>query len=225
MRRILFLLIILATFSCQSIDKQNSIAQYEALNSGVRIDTIFMGITFHDTPSEFKNKINKLMSEGYRSVYDRFEYSFKYPTELENYKWTMDGWRTSFYNDTLCRFTLRLEMDDLKWKYGNWFAPLDSLFTYKYGEPVRDKENFTFNWYKGNLEIEIYGVDYDSNSMSDEVLISYKNSLKMHDFYIAPKRFKPEKGNGIELCYSLDYWNKVYAKADSILVDDAAKDI
>lgn len=225
MRRILFLLIILATFSCQNIDKQNSISQYEALNSGVRIDTIFMGITFHDTPSEFKNKINKLMSEGYRSVYNRFEYSFKYPTELENYKWTIDGRRTGFYNDTLCCFTLKLDLDDLKWKYGNWFAPLDSLFTYKYGEPVRDKENFTFNWYKGNLEIEIYGVDYDSPLMSDRVLIQYRNSLKMFEYYTASKKLEDNSSYGFDLCYSMDYWNKVYAKADSILVDDAAKDI
>lgn len=225
MRNLLFLFIILATFSCQNIDKQNSIAKSEALNSGVRVDTIFKGISFNDSPTEFKIKINKLISEGYSSVYNRFEYNFKYPKELEKYNWTIDGRRTGFYNDSLCFFTLKLELDDLEWKYNNWFAPLDSLFTYKYGEPVRDSENFTYNWYMGNLEIEIYGVSYDSPLVSDYVLISYKNSLKTFEFYTAPKKLEDNSSYGFDLCYSMDYWKKVYAKADSILVDDAAKDI
>lgn len=225
MKNILFLFIVLVAYSCQNIDKQNIEAKLEALNSGVRIDTIFKGITFHDSPTELKVKINKLISEGYCSVYNRFEYNFKYPKELEKYNWTIDGRRTGFYNDSLCFFTLKLELDDFEWKRNNWFAPLDSLFTYKYGEPVRDNENFTFNWYMGNLEIEIYGVSYDSPLVSDYVLISYKNSLKTLEFYTAPKKFEDNSSYRFELCYGMDYWNKVYAEADSILVDDAANDI
>lgn len=225
MRNLLFLFFMLATFSCQNIDKQNINAKSEALNSGVHIDTIFKGITFNDSPTEFKIKINKLISEGYCSGYNRFEYSFKYPTELRKYNWTIDGRRTGFYNDSLCFFTLKLELDDFEWKHNNWFAPLDTLFTYKYGEPVRDYENSTFNWYVGNLEVQIYGVSYDSPLVTDYVLISYRNSLKMLEYNTADKTFEDNSSYGFNLCYSMDYWNKTYAKADSILVDEVSNDI
>lgn len=225
MKNTVFIFLILIAASCQNIENKNIKAKSDALNSGVRIDTIFKGITFNDSPTEFRIKIDKLISEGYSSGYNRFEYNFKYPVELKKYQWVIDGRSTGFYNDSLCCLTLSLELDDFEWKQNNWFAPLDSLFTYKYGEPVRDYENFTFNWYKGNLEIQIYGVSYDSPMVTDRVLISYRNSLRMLEYYTAPKKFEDNSSYGFDLRYSMDYWNKTYTKADSILVDEASNDI
>lgn len=197
---------------------QKDEARKHAKESGIRIDSIFIGIRFNDSPEEVQAKLKEWASHNYLG---KFEFHFTHPERLSQYKWGKGAYSCLFYNDSLYSFSLRAEVPAYEWD--ECFEDLDSLYSYKYGKPVRDMDGHELDWYKGNLNINIRGM---KSTYSESVWISYTDN----DFYDRRtdqyKSFMPDENKyDFYLMYGKSYWDRVYKKTNDILVEDAAKSI
>lgn len=216
MKKLLLFAILLLLCSCNYVSMQKDEARNYAKKSGIRIDSIFIGIRFNDSPETVQEKLNEWASHNYLG---KFEFHFTHPKRLNQYKWKRSG--CYFYNDSLYSFSLRAEVPSYKWD--ECFEDLDSLYSYKYGKPIRDIDGHELDWYKGNLNITISGM---KSKYSESVWISYTN----YDFYDRRmdryKSFMPNENKyDFDLTYGKLYWDKIYQKTNNILIEDAAKNI
>lgn len=222
------LFLIFITFSCQNVEDQKIKARDEALKSGIKIDSIFYGLTFNDSPNSVAKKLNYLSDNGilFRDYYDyTLKYSFSYPKFLNNIEWNVYRHNISFYNDSLYNFTLETR-DFYSSQYEDCLACLDSLYSNKYGTPIRENNGKTLNWFKGNLNIVVKLIEFNSVVTKDIITISYVDEKKSLPYYLSDKILKSDNNEyGFELCYSTDYWNKYYEKKDKNLMDEASKGI
>ncbi|MCZ2505100.1 hypothetical protein [Bacteroides fragilis] len=219
MKNLLLLALALLIFSCNDIGMQKVKARKQAEESGLRVDSIILGIRFNDSPEQVQAILSEWASHN---PLGQFEFHFTYPQRLNQYKWVKSKYQCCFYNDSLYRFSLSAEVPSYKWK--ECFEDLDSLYSYKYGSPVRNPGEQELDWYKGNLNIHI--DTYKSKYASDKIYVSYINE----DFYsrkgVNYKSFDPDENRyGVSLEYSEDYWNKTYQKGNDILLDNATEEI
>lgn len=218
MKKVVLSIILLLLFSCNNVSMQKNEARKYAKESGIRIDSILIGIRFNDSPEEVQAKLKEWASHN---SFGKFEFHFTYPKRLNQYKWEKVAYSCSFYNDSLYSFSLRAEVPFSEWN--KCFEDLDSLYSYKYGKPVRDIDGHELDWYKGNLNINIKGM---KSEYSESVWISYTD----YDFYDRRtdqyKSFMPDENKyDFYLKYGKMYWDKVYQSTNDNLREDAAKSI
>lgn len=222
----LFLLCII--FSCQNAKDHKYKVKQAALESGVKVDSIFCGLTFNDSPMEVIHKLNFLYDNKtlFLDTYDyKLKYRFSYPEFLNNIEWVIDRSNISFYNDSLYNFTLEAK-DLFSSQYDDCLIYLDSLYSNKYGTPIRENEGKTLNWFKGNLNICISMTEFESPIINDIICISYINEEKSLHYYTADKILKPNNNDySFNLHYSNYFWNKHYYKKNQNLIDKASEDI
>lgn len=128
---LLILCISICLISCNSIEKQKVKAKKEALVSGVRIDSVMFGLCFGDSP----DKVRLVLNEFYSYCPGEPEFHFQYPKDLNPYKWEVS--KCWFYNDSLYNISIVANIPSYKWD--ECLAYLDTLYSLKYGLPVRDK--------------------------------------------------------------------------------------
>lgn len=219
MKKLLLLIFcgIICLFSCNSIDKQKVKAKKEALTSGVRIDSIMFGLSFGDSPDKVKQILNEFSSH----CPGGFEFHFRYPKALNPYKWKV--FTCWFYNDSLYDISIVADIPSYKWD--ECLACLDTLYSLKYGLPIRDKlrSEPAIDWYKGNLNIHIWTSKSDGKYLNDNIWICYKNMSMKLERPIYKTVFK-EKYR-YNLYYGKEYWDKTYKDAENILLNEELKDI
>lgn len=227
MKKLLLLLFIPFIVSCDKYSQTKKAMEDQALASGIYVDTIFKGFTFHDSPDTYKSKLDSLCRLECRTWPGKYTYRFKYPGSLSELEWSIDGIYTHFYNDTLYRFSIVTEAREFLWFSRNgYFAQLDTLFSRKYGEPLKNELAHEYHWYKGNLEIEIAGWLGSEKGYKDEIRITYTNLLmtkhwlerwKMIDSFEHPLK--------VNCDYSKDYWMKTYDKQVQKVINEGVKDL
>lgn len=213
-----FSIIVLLFIACNGIEKKK--VSLSSQNTDIMIDSIICGINFNDSPERVQTKIKEWASHN---TLGEFEYRFIYPQQLNKYAWNYYPRGCWFHNDSLYCFQLSAEIPSYQWE--ECFADLDTLYSYKYGTPIRNKESYKIEWQKGNLKIEIEGF---KNAINEYIWITYCD----YRYYrnkrskVKSKLLVPEQNRyGAYLSYDIDYWNKIYQKADDILKNEASKGI
>lgn len=223
MRNLLLLLILCSSicfFSCNSMEKQRTKAQKELLKSEIRIDSIMFGLCFGDSPDNTKRILDEFSSH----CPGEFEFHFRYPKDLNPYKWEFSSvLGCCFYNDSLYCITIMADVPSYKWE--RCLADLDTLYSSKYGTPIRDKfkSEPMIDWYKGNLYVSIRTVKSDTDYINDYVRITYED-MNMKIEYPIYKSVNKKK-YGFMLNYGKEYWDRTYKDTEDVLMNEALKDI
>ncbi|MBD5584497.1 MAG: hypothetical protein HDQ88_05395 [Clostridia bacterium] len=167
-------------------------AAQEAINSGIKIDTIMFGVCFNDSPQKVHDILKEFASHNPRK---KFEYHFL-TRGVNKYAWKWNP-SVSFHNDSLHTFRIEAEIPSFEWQ--NALNVLSDIYSHKYGKVYRSGNEI--NLYKGNLEVSIYTTE-GSPYTKDKISISYRNrDFKYGDFF---------KWDDYQNSYSKRYWQKDY---------------